>query len=174
MKVSNIFRLGGLVTVVAGLWTAVNALLPFESTPGWVFVGATVLSIIALFVVYAVQVRVGGLLGLAGFVLAVTGNFVFLGEGLLGDNVFFIGGGLYALGLILLGSASLRAGVFSRWVGWLWIASVVVGIPGFVVGSLMEVLFAAGGVALGAAFVLAGYEVWARRPHAIAASRSRG
>lgn len=173
MKQSNIIRLGGLVTAIAGLWTAVNALLPFERTPGWVFVGATVLSISALFVVYALQVRASGLLGLAGFVSATIGNFVFLGEGLLGDDVFFIGGGLYALGLILLGSASLRAGVFSRWVGWLWIASVVVGIPGFAVGSLMEVLFAAGGVVLGAAFVLAGYEVWARRPHAVTASHTR-
>jgi hypothetical protein len=173
MKQLDIIRLGGLLTVIAGLWTAVNALLPFESTPGWVFLGVTVLSIVALLVVYAVQIRASGLLGLAGYVAATTGNFVFLGEGLLGDDVFFIGGGLYALGLILLGSASLRARVFSRWVGWLWIASVVVGIPGFAVGSLMELFFAAGGVALGAGFVLAGYEVWARRPHVVTASHSR-
>jgi hypothetical protein len=174
MNQLDIVRLGGSVTLIAGLWTAMNALLPFETTPDWVFLAGTALTLVALFVVYAMQVRVGGLFGLAGFVLAVTGNFVFLGEGLLGDDAFVIGGGLYALGLILLGIASLRAGVFSRWVAWLWIASVVVGIPGFVVGSLMEVLFAAGGVALGAAFVLAGYELWARRPHAVAASRSRG
>ena len=53
MKQSDIVRLGGLVTVTGGLWTAVHALLPFERTPGWVFVGATVLSIMALWREYA-------------------------------------------------------------------------------------------------------------------------
>jgi hypothetical protein len=79
-----------------------------------------------------------------------------------GEIVFAIGGGLYALGLILLAVGSLKAGVFSRWVAWLWIASVVIGIPGFAVQSLMAVFFAAGGLAIGAAFVLAGYELWSR------------
>jgi len=163
MKPSDIFRLGGLVTMVAGLWSVVNAVLPLETTSGLIFFAGTVLAIFALFVIYAALAQASGLLGLAGFLTAVIGNFVFLGEGLWGDDVFEIGGGLYALGLILLGIASLKAGVFSRWVAWLWIASVVVGIPGFAVQSLMDLFFAAGGVALGAAFVLAGYELWAQR-----------
>ena len=160
MKQSDIFRLGGLVTMVAGLWSVVNAALPLETTSGLIFFAGSVLTIFALFVIYAAQAQPSGLLGLAGFLLAAIGNFVFLGEGLWGEDVFVIGGGLYALGLIVLGIANLKAGVFSRRVAWLWIASVVVGIPGFAVQSLMEIFFAAGGLALGAAFVLAGYQLW--------------
>lgn len=166
MKQSDIFRMGGLVTMVAGLWSMANAALPLETTSGLIFFAGSVLTIFALFVIYAVQSQASGVLGIVGFVVASIGNFVFLGEGLWGDDVFVIGGGLYALGLILLGIASLKAGVFSRWVAWLWIASVVLGTPGFVVQSLMDLFFAAGGVALGAAFVLAGYELWAQRVEA--------
>jgi len=171
MKQSDLFRMGGLVTMVAGLWAVVNAALPLETTSGLIFFAGSALTIFALFVIYAAQAQDSGLLGLAGFLLAAIGNFVFLGEGLWGDDVFVIGGGLYALGLILLGIASLKAGVFSRWVAWLWIASVVVGIPGFAVRTLMELFFAAGGVALAAAFLLAGYALWA---HRVAAGQLQG
>lgn len=169
MKQSDIFRLGGLVTLIAGLWTAVSAFLSFETTPGWVFFVGTVLSVFAMFAVYAAQVQASATWGLAGFVAASLGNLIFLGEGLWGEIAFAIGGGLYAIGLILLAVGSLKAGVFSRWVAWLWIASVIIGIPGFAVQSLMALFFAAGGLALGAAFVLAGYELWARRIAATAA-----
>lgn len=172
MKQSDIFRIGGLVTMVAGLWSVVNAALPLETTSGLIFFAGSVLTIFALFVIYAAQVQASGLLGMVGFVVASIGNFVFLGEGLWGDDVFVIGGSMYGLGLILLGIASLKAGVFSRWVAWLWIASVAVGIPGFAVQSLMEIFFAAGGVALGAAFVWAGYELWAQRVAATYATSS--
>lgn len=172
MKQSDIFRMGSLVTMVAGLWSVVNAALPLETTSGLIFFTGSVLTIFALFVIYAAQAQASGLLGLAGFLLAAIGNFVFLGEGLWGGDVFVIGGGLYALGLILLGIASLKADVFSRWVAWLWIASVVVGIPGFAVQSLMDLFFAAGGVVLGAAFMWAGYELWAQRAPAHATTSS--
>ena len=158
--------------MVAGLWSVVNAALPAETMSGLIFFVGSVLTIFALSVIYAAQAQASGLLGLVGFLLAAIGNFVFLGEGLWGDDVFVIGGGLYALGLILLGIASLKAGVFSRWVAWLWIASVVVGIPGFAVQSLMDLFFAAGGVALGAAFIWAGYELWAQRVAAAHATAS--
>ena len=148
--------------MIAGLWTGVSAFLPFEAAPGWVFFVGTVMSVFALFAVYAAQAQASATWGLAGFVAASVGNLVFLGEALWGEIVFAIGGGLYALGLILLAVGSLKAGVFSRWVAWLWIASVVIGIPGFAVQSLMAVFFAAGGLAIGAAFVLAGYELWSR------------
>ncbi len=163
MNESDIFRVGGVVAAVAGLWTAVSAFLSFETTPAWVFFVGTVLTAYALYAVYAALAGAGGALGLLGFALASVGNLGFLGEPIWGDMVFTVGGGVYALGLILLGVTNLRVGTFSRWVGWLWIVSVVVGIPGFAVQSLMEVFFAAGGLALGLAFVLAGYQLWARR-----------
>lgn len=172
MKQSDIFRMGGLVTMAAGLWSVVNAAVPLETTSGLIFFAGSVLTIFALFVIYAAQAQASGPLGMAGFIVASIGNFVFLGEGLWGDEVFVIGGSLYALGLILLGIASLKAGVFSRWVAWLWIASVVVGIPGFAVQFLMDLFFAAGGVALGTAFLWAGYELWAQRVAAAHATTS--
>lgn len=162
MKQESVMRIGGVVAALAGVWTAVSAFLPFESAPGWVFFVGTVLTVFALFAVYAAMAESAGALGLAGFAMASVGNLIFLGEGVWGDMVFPVGGGVYALGLILLGAASLRAGAFSRWVGWLWIASVVVGIPGFAVESLMGIFFAAGGLALGAAFALAGVALWQR------------
>ncbi len=169
MKQSDIFRLGGLVTIIAGLWTGASAFLSFETTPVWVFFVGTVLSAFALFAVYTAQAQASASWGLAGFVAASVGNLIFLAEGLWGEIVFAIGGGLYALGLILL-AGSLKAGVFSRWLAWLWVASVVIGIPGFAVPSLMALFFATGGLVLGAGFVLAGYELWARRIAATAAA----
>lgn len=162
MNQADIFKVAGVVTAVAGLWTAASAFLSFETTPEWIFFVGTVLTAFALYAVYAALAGPGGAVGLLGFALASVGNLSFLGEPVWGDMVFFVGGAIYALGLILLGITNLRAHVFSRWVGWLWIASVVAGIPGFAVESLMGMFFAIGGGALGAAFVLAGYELWAR------------
>lgn len=163
MNRKDIFRWAGLVTAAAGLWTVLTAFVSFEATAEWVFFVGSALTAFALFAVYAALAEAGGVFALLGFGAATVGNLMFLGESIWGDMAFAVGGGLYALGLILLGIASLRSSVFSRWVGWLWVASVVLGIPGFVVQSLMSTFFAAGGVALGAGFGLAGYDLWRGR-----------
>lgn len=164
MSRSRILRLGGVVAAVAGLWTAATAFLSFEATPEWVYFVGTVLTVFALFTIYAALVELGGTVGLLGFALASAGNLMFLGEAVFGEMAFTVGGAVFALGLVLLGITNLRSRVFSPLVGWLWIASVALGLPGFALPSLMAAFFAAGGLTLGVGFALAGVELWQRLP----------
>jgi len=170
MTSSNILRWGGLVAILSGLLVIVVALFPpggGEPTfPGitsarvmyWAVGLATMFALIA---VYVVQVEETGTLGLVGFFLATIGNALFLAE-----DVAELAGGLMALGIVLLGIATWRAEKFSRWVPGLWLASVVIGMTGNILGGggdLSHTLNMIAGVPFGLAFILAGYSLWATK-----------
>jgi len=87
----------------------------------------------------------------------LVGNLLFLS-----DVSFFLSGSLYSLGLILLAIGSLRALKFPRWVPILWILTILLGFPGFFIESLEAAAFVAGAVALGLAFIGAGYTMWSQ------------
>lgn len=164
MDKSDIFRLGGLAAILAGVWTAASSFVSFgDEGLAWLFFAGTVLSMFALFTVFAAQAEPSGAWGLGGFALASVGNILFLGETTWGEAMTVVAGTIYALGLVLLAVGTLRGGVFSRWVGWLWIGAVLVGLPAFAVPALTAAGFMLGGLAFGAAFVLAGYQLWAGR-----------
>ena len=88
-----------------------------------------------------------------------------VGEGALdhGANAGQIGGGVYALGLLLLAVGSWRAGKLARWIPGLWLLAIVVAVPAIFAESLQVVSYTLGGVLFGLGFVVAGYWLWSGR-----------
>lgn len=96
MNHDDIVRVGGIVIIVAGLWTAAGALLSFVAIPGWVFFSGTVLTAFALHALYAVLAGPGGALELLAFEMASVGDLSFLNEAIWGDIGFAVAGGTFA------------------------------------------------------------------------------
>jgi len=153
MSSSSLIRWGGLLSVVAGVLAAVGTiLLPAEdavvvsgslSANAHVLLVASLLFVIlALFALYARQVKETGVLGMIGFLAAFTGSGLLFGftyveafifpvfateapEAL--ETVFAVPpsgalaavlpltGLLFALGWLLFGIAIIRAGILPRW-----------------------------------------------------------
>jgi hypothetical protein len=67
-----------------------------------------------------------------------------------------LGGLAFLVGLILLGVAIMRAGVFPRWAGLLLIAGDLVFAAGTFAGTTAPVVYLAGAALTGAAFVWLG------------------
>lgn len=164
MSPVKLIRWSGVVSMAAGLWTIAVLLFGLGDAAGqWVYALSSILMIFTLFAVYAVQVAASGLWGLAGFVLAVASEVLMMVEGDPQAPLGMLAGATYALGLISLAAGTWRARVFSRVVPGLWIAALVIGLPGYVVRSLSRILLTAATVAFGLGFIVAGYELWARQ-----------
>lgn len=170
MSSSTLIKWSGLAAIVAGVGTALlsaaSPLAPEGGSPvAWGFLLAGLATQFGLIGIYAVQTREGGWSGLIGFALALSGNAFFIApEGSIGGvDSGQLGGGIYALGLILLAVGTWRAGKFPRWVPALWLLAIVVALPAFFAESLQAVAFLLGGVFFGAGFVAAGYWLWSGR-----------
>ena len=162
MKVSTFTRWSGIAAVLAGLVTGAG-IFPFLSqNPNisfepWGPLSRTVLIGIALVGIYLFQKDEAGTMGMIGTLAAFVGNLLFLF-----DVSFFLSGSLYSLGLIVMAVGSLRTRKFPRWVPVLWILTVLLGFPGFLIESLEAASFTAGAVTLALAFIGAGYTMWAQ------------
>lgn len=152
MATSTFIRWSGLAAILAGLTSTV---LGADSTPGWLYLVSSLLTIIALVGIYLYLRERAGIWALLGFVLGLVGNLLFVF-----DFPFEIGSGIYALGLILLGVGALRAKQFPAWVPWAWILAPVIGIPGLFLSSLADALFMLGGFAFAAGTIGAGWHLW--------------
>ena len=133
--------------------------------PPWNWLGSLgmVLLVYGLMGIYAVQVEESGLPGFLGFMLLVAGSIFLVGQGELAGVAFWLLGSLLSAGgLLLLAAGTLKSRKFPRWVAWLWIAAVVVGLPAAFVGSLIGVLGVLGSVAAGLGMATAGYVLWSR------------
>ena len=164
MSTSNLIRWSGLSAVAAGVLLFVTAFFTAATTPPLVSVLASVTTVFALFGIYAVQVERSGIPGFAGFLLATTGFLVMVGDGktIGGMPSWLLGTIMGALGLILLAIGTLTSGKFPRWVPWLWIAAVVIGLPSVFVPNLTTILGILGALASGLGLAYAGYFLWSR------------
>jgi hypothetical protein len=160
MSTSNVIRWSGIVSVLAGLWVLG---IPLSAEQPWIFAVGTILAILALFSIYAVQVEESGFWGLAGVVIGISGEVLMMVEGDPQESLGMLAGALYALGLIGLIVGTWRGRVFSRWVPGLWLAAIIIGLPAYAAESLMQLLIIAASVAFGLAFIVAGYELWTQR-----------
>jgi hypothetical protein len=133
---------------------------------------AHVLLVFALVALYAAQADRSGLPGSLGMVLSVAGTTLVSGvvlveiagasgaevdavlEGGVSGTLAALGGLAFFVGLILIGLATMRAGVFPWWAGSLLIAGDVVFATGDLAGPAAPIVFA-----LGAALTCAGF-VW--------------
>jgi len=164
MKTQTLIRWAGAAAIVGGIINVVLSLPPMEAVAGLPFgyvVGSAAI-MYGLIGIYAVQAEGSGVVGLAGFLLALLGNAYFIGPqgpvaGVEGTMVY---GSIYALGLVLLAIGSLRARRFPRWAPWMWIVAVVIGLPGAFVPELGTLPFLLGALAYGVGFAGAGYTLW--------------
>jgi predicted membrane channel-forming protein YqfA (hemolysin III family) len=129
MSSSTLIRMSGLAAMVAGgIWMLVvpgDEALPMLTHAGWhlLIALASVLSLVGLVGLHARQVGSAGRLGWAGFIVALLGaGMVFVGnvaeggwERDWGWALFMLGMLSLLLGLVLFGSASMRAQVLPRW-----------------------------------------------------------
>jgi len=93
-------------------------------------------------------------LGLIAFAIAAASELMLL---------FFINHQLvvsiYAVGMILLAVATLRANSFPRWVLWMWVIALLLGIPGILMPNLQAILFLLAAIGFGLGFIGAGYHL---------------
>ena len=127
----------------------------------WLYLLIDVLLLFGLLAVYVYQRAESGILGFAGFLLAVTGLESIGGpDGKIGDvDIYTAGAALIGIGLVGLAAGSWRSRKLPRYVPALWVLSTVVGMSGFLVpGSTIP--FQIAGVAFGLGFVVAGIRLW--------------
>ena len=176
--------LGALASIVAGAFVAIGQLINLGGTQEYgTVVGQNLVLIshvafvFAFVGLYAVEAEQGGILGQLGMVLGTIGTtlvaaIVFMelagadgvtaaGEALekVGSlSVYNIVGPLvFLVGIILFGVAVMRAGVFTRWAGWLLIIGAVLGLLGGI--AAVQIVFALGAVVAGAGFAWLGWEL---------------
>ena len=182
MSSSNLIRTGGgLASAAAGLLLALGHLLDLGGNPeygtvlgGTLVLAAHVVLVFALVALYAAQIEQSGLLGNLGMVLGVVGTTLVsgvvlveiagasgaevdtvLGAGL--PSVLALLGGLaFLIGLILFGTATMRAGVFPRWAGLLLIVGDVVFGAGSFAGAAATIFEIIGALITCAALVWLG------------------
>jgi hypothetical protein len=120
-----------------------------------VYVVSNVATLIALVGIYLFQRNSAGVFGLIAFVVAFVGALL-----LTFDYNLEMSTMIYALGLILIAIAALRAGSFPKWVPWVWLAATIIGIPGTFLPDLQDTLFLLGAILFGAGFIGAGFSLW--------------
>lgn len=168
MTTANLIRLSGLAAILGGLLFIVGSLLLPDTSPlvAWNQPVRTVAILFALIGLYAFQVQESGLWGFLGFVAAFIGNVLEMaGETPLSASI-------YTVGLILFAIGSWIAHKLPRWVPVLWILAPLIGMPGFLLESLSDLLFTGGGIVLGLSFIVAGYTLWSSAAEPAGQSRA--
>ena len=187
MKTTNLIRWGALAALASGLLWIAGGLLTLaypQDPPGALgyylnYLGTAVLSAAYLGVLgglvglQARQMGCYGRLGTAGFLLAFVGtamlclgqatSAIFPGNGALGwlfdkpGYAFVVGIGLFLVGLVVLGVATLRAGVLPRWCGFALIGVVAVSVFGAILSA------GAAFVTVGLIWMAMGYALWSEK-----------
>ena len=152
MNRNSFFRISGAAAILAAVSTIGGTIVEVNpaSNQEWIYFVSTLATVLALSGIYFLQKDAAGTLGLIGFLVALAGNLLLF----IPDPV--IGGSVYALGLVILGIAIIRGKVFASWIGWLWIISPILALPGFALPNLQSVLFLTGAIVSALGFLGAG------------------
>jgi hypothetical protein len=169
MLASNLIRWCGLAAIVGGVAWALASVLPLVSPPGdWtrrtslLFIIAVLLMIVGLFGFHALQKESYGHFGRAGVWTVIVGSsalvlglVVYLPSGnrVLLWLVYPVGYLIQLVGLVLYGTATLRARVLPPWCGL-----------GFIFGPLVAFVWAVyGGIVFGVLWMVLGSMLWTRK-----------
>lgn len=154
MNTSQFIRWSGVAAIVTGIFGIVAALGTGASAP-WIYMVSNVATLIALVGIYLFQKDTAGIFGLIAFLVTFAAALLMTFNFNLELSTM-----IYALGLIMIAIAALRADSFPKWVPWLWLAATIVGIPGTFLPNLQQTLFLLGSVLFGAGFLGAGISLW--------------
>lgn len=163
MTTGKLIRWSGLASILAGLWTIVTPFAPVDSAQMDYFALGTILMVFTATGVYSVQVQESGWWGFAGYLGVIIGEVLFMVGGSPQDLMGVFAGSLYAVGLLLLAIGTWRADVLSKRGPMLWLAAIVIGLPGYAIESLTDILIATASVAFGLGFILVGIELFGGR-----------
>jgi hypothetical protein len=157
--------LTGVLTIFASSIETAGAFLETvpTATMDAAYVLSNILALVAFTGVYIIQRKEAGLLNLVGYLIILFANILMVvgGAVLSAEQSIMIGGSLYALGGIIIGIATLKAGLFPRWIPMLWILTPVIGLPGFILGGMASpLLLFAGSILFSIALVGAGAVMW--------------
>lgn len=154
MNTSQFIRWSGVAAMVTGILGIILGLGTGESAP-WLYVVSNVATLIALIGIYLFQKDSAGVFGLIAFLVAFAGALLLTFSYSLDISTM-----VYALGLVLLAIAALRAASFPKWVPWMWLAATIIGIPGTFLPDLQELLFLLGAILFGVGLIGAGLSLW--------------
>ena len=124
----------GIAILALSFNPVVNQLFP--PYVNWLFMFASILLLLSLPAMYGRQASASGWLGLAGYALLQAGILLLVVIAApplmmpalkqpVGENVLAFGLGIaLTLGLLLTGLATVRAGVYPAWAGWLLLAAM--------------------------------------------------
>lgn len=154
MTISTFLRICGLIAIVAGI---LNALAGFpDLIPGNTLAiirrAADISVLIGIVGTYMYQRHKLGILGYVGFFIVMTGILM-----LIFSLNYEMAIGIYAVGLFVVGIATVRANVFPRWAPWLWIVAPLISIPTFLFPNIAQLLFQVSAIAFALGFVGVGY-----------------
>ena len=127
------------------------------------YVLSNILALLAFTGVFITQRKEAGLANLVGYLIILFANILMVVGGpiLNAEQSIMIGGSLYALGGIIIAIATLKAGLFPRWIPVLWIVTPVIGLPGFILGGMASpLLLFLGSILFSIALVGAGVVMW--------------
>ncbi len=161
MNTATFIQWSGAVAIIAGILAVLSGMpeqVPERALP-WVRRVGDITALIALIGIYLHQRKATGTLGLIAFAIAAASELMLL---------FFISHQLvvsiYAVGIILLAIATLRANSFPRWVPWMWVVALLLGIPGILMPNLQAILFLLAAIGFGLGFIGAGYHLFTIGP----------
>ena len=154
MNTSQFVRWSGVAAVITGILGIVLAFEVGQNAP-WLYMVSNVVTLIALVGIYFYQKDSAGIFGLIAFLVALIGALLLTFSFNLETSTM-----VYALGLILIAIAALRANSFPKWIPWIWLAATIIGIPGTFLPNLQQILFVLGAVCFGIGFIGAGLSLW--------------
>lgn len=154
MNTSQFIRWSGVASIVTGIFGIIAALGTGETAP-WIYTVSNIATIIALIGVYLFQREKAGIFGLIAFLVAFAGALLLTFSYSLETSTM-----VYALGLVLIAISALRSASFPKWIPWMWLAAIIVGIPGTFLPNQQDILFLLGAILFGAGFIGAGMSLW--------------
>jgi len=165
MNARVLLRLGAVAAIAAGGLRIVSSFIAY-SDPTTVaqelfYLVIDLCILYGVLAVYFFQLVEVGALGLAGFLLALSGGAIIVGpDGSIGAvGMYQFGSGCLLLGLTLISVAGWRAARLPRYALASWILSTVLAVLGSLPGA-PAILFHLAGLAFGIGFVGAGARIW--------------
>jgi membrane-bound metal-dependent hydrolase YbcI (DUF457 family) len=161
MNAGAFIRISGLVAIFAGILNILSTMpeqIPESALP-WVHRVGDISALIALTDIYLNHRKFTHTFGLIAFIVAVAGVLMLIFS-LRYEQAIMV----YALGVILMAISHLRTRGIPIWVPLLWLVSVLIALPGFLIPSLGTITSLLAAMAFGLGFVEAGYYLITIRP----------
>lgn len=154
MSKFKLIQTGGISGILAGIFGAAVTTIGQNQPPVpiWISIVSLFSSVMALIGIYNYAKIKLEKINETGFILAILGSI------LINLNIFIeITGIIYAIGLIIIASSSLKINNFPKWPSWMWFASPLIGFTGVFIVRYESLFFTLGSIFFGIGFL--GYAI---------------